>query len=148
MDRTHIQVYVHLLFTARLKEVPPLVQNEFHQYISRVCKNLKCRPVAVGGISDHVHILCGLDENISLKVLAEEIKLSSSRWLKAQRKDLIDFAWQKEFYCASETLSDLQRLKHYIENQKEHHLNLSIEEELRRMITGHELQIDAPNFWQ
>ena len=45
-------------------------------------RGLECDPLQVGGVEDHVHILCGLSRKISLAELIKNLKTSSTRIVK------------------------------------------------------------------
>jgi REP element-mobilizing transposase RayT len=51
----------------------------------------------VGGTSDHVHALFRLSKNISLADIVEEIKTSSSKWIKTQGGAFANFHWQSGY---------------------------------------------------
>src|SRR5262245_4271903 len=61
---------------------------------NHACKNLECDPVLVGGVEDHVHLLCRLGRTISQSDWIREVKRVSSAWLKEQRPDLQAFQWE------------------------------------------------------
>src|SRR5262245_18493402 len=44
--------------------------------------NLECQPVVIGGVEDHVHLLCALARTCTAADLVKETKRSSSIWLK------------------------------------------------------------------
>src|SRR5580700_6924862 len=49
----------------------------------------------VGGVADHVHILCGLSRKISLSELVKNLITSSSKILKGKVHD--GFSWQNGY---------------------------------------------------
>ena len=61
---------------------------------------LDCPPLQVGGVADHVHILCGLSRKISLAELVKNLKTSSSKILKGKGHD--GFSWQMSHKNISE----------------------------------------------
>ena len=36
------------------------LHEELHRYLGGILANLDCQPVIVGGVEDHVHLLCAL----------------------------------------------------------------------------------------
>jgi REP element-mobilizing transposase RayT len=56
---------------------------------------LDCAPLEVGGVADHVHILCGLSRKISLSELVKNLKTGSSKILKGKVND--GFSWQNGY---------------------------------------------------
>jgi REP element-mobilizing transposase RayT len=70
------------------------VREESHKYLGGVCNNLSCPVLRVGGVADHVHVLCRLGRTVAVAVLVRELKRESSQWLKAKAPELADFYWQ------------------------------------------------------
>ncbi len=66
--------------------------------------------------------------------LAEEIKKSSSKWIKTKGPHFHDFYWQNGYGGFSVGSSGVDVLKRYIINQKEHHYNLSALDEYKRLL--------------
>jgi len=48
------------------------LRSEVHAYLP--LRGLECDPLQVGGVEDHVHILCGLSRKISLAELIKDLK--------------------------------------------------------------------------
>ena len=87
-------VLVHIIFSTKNRS-PFLqsteVRSQAHAYLTGTLRALDCAPLEVGGVADHVHILCGLSRKISL---AELVKTSSSKILKGK---VHDFSWQNGY---------------------------------------------------
>jgi putative transposase len=82
MSQSLAQIYVHIIFAT--KERRPLLQNEslraeVHRYLGGVCRNLESPAIVVGGVEDHVHILCRLSRTKTVSALVRELKRESSR---------------------------------------------------------------------
>src|SRR6266478_3039305 len=97
MSQSLAQIYVHIVFST--KDRRPYLQNtsirdELHRYLGGTCNKLDCPVLKVGGVADHVHILCRLDRKISIANLVKELKRESSQWVKTKAPDLADFYWQ------------------------------------------------------
>jgi REP element-mobilizing transposase RayT len=60
------------------------IENELFSYLGGILKNYKSIPLQIGGTSDHIHILCTLPKTMSPADLAEEVKKSSSKWIKTK----------------------------------------------------------------
>ena len=91
-------VLVHIIFSTKNRS-PFLqsteVRSQAHAYLTGTLRALDCIPLEVGGVADHVHILCGLSRKISLAVLVKNLKTSSSKILKGKVHD--DFSWQNGY---------------------------------------------------
>jgi putative transposase len=150
MTHNLIKLYVHVVFCTK-KRQPYLseeIQEILFKYIGATCKNLDCWPIRIGGHKDHVHILCGLNKNISLSELVEEIKISSSRWLRNKNDVFRNFSWQQGYGGFSVGETDLPILRHYIETQREHHMFLTFEEEFKKLLVENEIEFDEALIWK
>ena len=96
MGQSLSQVYVHITFSTKNRKylIDDEIKEQLFQYLGGICKNLECYPVQVGGVRDHVYILCILLKKISQAKLLEEVKKQSSRWMKKQGDKYVLFYWQ------------------------------------------------------
>ncbi len=150
MPQSLAQIYLHIVFST--KERRPYLQNstirdETHKYLGGTCKNLDCPVLRVGGVGDHVHILCRLGRTISVADLVKELKRESSKWLKTKSPDLGDFYWQNGYGAFSVSPSHVEPLRTYIANQAEHHHTQSFQEEFRRLLSKYGLKWDERYVW-
>lgn len=142
MAQSLSQLYVHIVF--HIKTTSPIIlqetNGELYAYIGGVINNLECRPIKIGGYSDHLHILCTLSKNISLAKLVEEIKRNSSRWIKTKSPHYRNFAWQNGYGGFSVSPIHCDNLKHYIEHQFEHHSNIKFEDEYAQLLRKYDVE--------
>src|SRR3569623_865700 len=105
----------HIVFST--KDRAPLldatVRPVLHAYLATVARNVDCECFRVGGVADHVHLAVRLSRTISMAQLIEELKTSSSKWLKTQSSELAALAWQRGYGAFSVGPSDLHSLLHY-----------------------------------
>lgn len=69
MPQSLAQLYVHIVFST--KDRKAFLQNkslrlEMHEYLGGMCRNLDSPSLIVGGVEDHVHILCRLSKKWAL----------------------------------------------------------------------------------
>ena len=88
-----------------------------------------------------------LSKNISIAKIIGDIKRSSSKWMKTKSNMLSKFSWQNGYGVFSVGLSELDRVKAYIENQEEHHRKKSFKEELRAFFKKYEVDYDERYVW-
>ena len=63
---------------------------QFARLFGRRCRNLDSPSLIVGGVEDHVHILCRLSKTGSVADLIRELKRESSKWVKDAHPRLND----------------------------------------------------------
>jgi REP element-mobilizing transposase RayT len=150
MSQSLAQVYLHIIFSTKNRAA--FFQNKqfrerLHGYLAGACKNLDSPSIIVGGVEDHLHILCRLSRTGSIATLIRELKRESSKWVKAERSDLTAFAWQSGYGAFSISPGHVAALKQYIANQEEHHRREGFQEEFRRLCKKYGLQIDERYAW-
>ena len=104
-----------------------------HEYLGGTVKQLGGFPRGIGGVEDHVHLLIGLKPTHCISDFMRELKRSSSRWVH-EELGRREFAWQEGYSVFSVSAGVRDKVKKYIANQREHHRNLSLREELARIL--------------
>jgi REP element-mobilizing transposase RayT len=115
--------------------------------LAGACKNLNSPSLIVGGVEDHVHILCRLAKTISVSKLTAELKRESSKWVKTECPRLTMFQWQNGYGAFSVSPSHVEALKRYIANQADHHKTETFQDEFRRLCRKYGIEIDERHAW-
>jgi len=148
MPQSLAQLYVHLVFSTK-NRTPFLkdknVREQLHRYIAGICRNQDCPSLAVGGVEDHIHILCRLSKNIAVSDLVRELKRDSSSWIKTDQPSLAEFHWQSGAFSVSP--GHVPALKQYIQNQEEHHQRETFQDEFRRLLRKYGIPYDERYVW-
>ena len=97
------------------------IERRLYSAIITKCKDLKTEVLAIGGIEDHIHLLVRLNASISISELVVLIKGSSSHFMNHELMTNQFFKWQREYAAFTMGRSELNKIKSYIKNQKEHH---------------------------
>jgi REP element-mobilizing transposase RayT len=136
MSQSFTQVYVHIVFHTKnnVDHIYPEIEDELYAYIGGILRNCKSNVIQIGGTTDHLHILCILHKTFSLSDLAEEIKKSSSKWIKTKGDAYKNFYWQDGYGGFSVSASQINVVKRYIINQKEHHKKVSYLDEYKHLL--------------
>jgi len=149
MPQSFALIIVHLVFST--KDRTPIlaapIRTALHAYLATVARNAGCECFRVGGVADHVHLAINLSRTTTTAKMVEELKTSSSRWLKAQSPTFAAFAWQRGYGAFSVGPSDLVALRHYIDTQEKHHHKLTFEEELRSFLAKYGIEHDERHMW-
>ena len=124
-----------------------VARSQTHAYLAAVLNNHGSVALKVGGSSDHVHAVFRLSKNRALAEVAEEIKTSSSKWVKTQARGLGGFHWQSGYGGFSVSPGELDSVVKYIEQQEAHHRATSFEEEYRRILKAYEVEYDECYVW-
>jgi putative transposase len=147
MPQSLANILVHLIFST--KERRPLIEENvrvgLHGYIAGILKEIESPALIINSVPDHVHILCVLSKNLAACKLVEEVKKSSSKWMKTQ--GVPAFAWQNGYGVFSVSQSNTDSVRRYIENQAEHHRKLGFQDELRAFLEKHRVPYDERYVW-
>jgi REP element-mobilizing transposase RayT len=142
-------VLVHIVFST--KDRAPIreatILPALHAYLATVARNAGCDCYRVGGVADHVHLAIRISRTVTIAQLVEELKTSSSKWLKTQSPTLAQFAWQRGYCAFSVGPSDLEALRGYIDTQQEHHRTHTFQEEYRTFLKRYGVEFDERYIW-
>jgi REP element-mobilizing transposase RayT len=101
----------------------------------------------VGGVEDHVHILCRFGRTITTADLLLGLKKESSKWIKRKDRSLDNFHWQGGYGVFSTVEDRIPELRLYIATQEEHHRTESFKDEFLRLLKEHNAEYDERYVW-
>lgn len=149
MPQSLARIYLHLIFST--KDRTPIINNQIrdplHRYIATVLKNLGCHANLINSVEDHVHLLFELGRTVAVSKAVEDVKKSSSKWIKTQPAGVADFAWQSGYGIFSVSHSNVDAVRDYISSQREHHRKRTFQEELRTLLEKHGVEYDERYIW-
>src|SRR5439155_20498647 len=116
-------------------------------YMVGTLRNIECPSLIVNCVEDHLHCLYQLSRTITIAKLIEQMKTSSSAWIKDQSPDLKDFYWQGGYGAFSVSQSNVPVVKTYIANQEEHHRKVTFQDEFREFLRRHGVEWDERYGW-
>jgi REP element-mobilizing transposase RayT len=149
MPQSLSAVYIHLVFSTKHRQ-PFLkdegLRTELHAFLGGTSKTLECPSLIVGGFEDHVHLLARFGRTITQAERVKELKRVSNIWLQ-EKGGLAGFEWQAGYADFSVSQSNLKQVERYIANQEQHHRKLSFQDEVRALLTKHELKWDERYIW-
>jgi putative transposase len=136
MSQSYVQMFVHIVFHTKnnVHTIFPKTETELFSYMGGILKNNGSNPIQIGGYSDHIHILCSLPKTMSLADLVEEVKKSSSKWIKGKEPGYRNFYWQDGYGAFSVGWHNLDEVICYIRKQKVHHQKISARNEYKYLM--------------
>jgi len=149
MAQSLSSILIHLVFSTKNREpfITPEIEPELHAYMVTIFQGCKSPSLLVGGTRDHIHALFVLSRTWALADIVEEVKTNSSKWIKTQGREFHQFHWQSGYGAFSIGQSQVQQVKTYIVNQKEHHRRRSFQDELRALLKKYEMVYDERYVW-
>jgi putative transposase len=153
MPQSLANVLMHFVWSTKHREpwLTDEVRPRFHGYLLGVLQNLGCPSLETNSEPDHVHILCAFSRTITIAKLVEQVKTSTSAWIKTLGPWFAGFCWQGGYAVFSVCESQVPSLRRYIQNQREHHRGpkgMSFQDELREMLRKHRVDFDERYLWE
>ncbi len=149
MPQSLARLHVHLVFSTKNREpiITDTVRHALHSYMATVLQHLGCAPVLINSVEDHTHLLFDLARTVSISQVVEDVKKSSSKWLKTQGPQFISFAWQSGYGAFAVSESNVGAVREYIANQRAHHHQKTFQEEYRAFLQRHNIVFDERYVW-
>jgi putative transposase len=149
MPQSLARLHVHLIFSTKSREqfLHDQIRQRLHAYMAIVLQKLECPPTLINSVEDHVHILHELARKVSVSQAVEEVKKSSSKWIKTQGTEFTTFAWQAGYAAFAVSESNILVVRDYIANQREHHRKKTFQEEYRAFLEKHHVAYDERHVW-
>jgi REP element-mobilizing transposase RayT len=131
MADSYSKIYIQIVFAVRKRNplISPAWEEELFKYMTGIITQKGQKLLAINGLPDHIHIFMGIQAKCCLSDLVREIKKSSNNFIKKNGFVRSHFQWQEGFAAFSYGQSQIGRVIKYIDNQKQHHLVRTFEEE-------------------
>jgi putative transposase len=132
MGAPYTQLYLHLVWSTwdRQPLITQDIQEPLYGAITAKCHDLKCELIAIGGITDHIHLLVRFHTTIPVAQLVKEIMGSSSHLVTHVIKPGMFFKWQGAYGAFTIQKSDVKTVQAYLLNQVHHHNALQLDDDL------------------
>ena len=86
-----------------------------------------------------MHLLISIPPIEPISDIVREIKANTSKWCNEQFQKTHRFEWQKGYGAFTVSYSQVESVRNYIKNQKEHHLTKTFEEEYTTFLQLHHI---------
>jgi putative transposase len=144
MASTFSNLLYHIVFST--KNRVPLIREELQGPLYDSIGGILCHEggvlLAVGGMPDHVHLLCKGKTDTAISDLVRIVKANSSRMMNRDHTLTERFEWQSGYGVFSVSESQVDTLRRYIANQAAHHARFSFREELEELLRRHGIDFD------
>jgi REP element-mobilizing transposase RayT len=149
MPQSLVSLLVHVVFSTkhRAAMIAPEIEADLFAFMAGVLKNHDSRLLAANGTDNHVHLLITQSKNVALSLLIQELKKSTSKWIKTRGAKFKDFQWQDGYGAFSIGESNVPALRQYIARQKEKHRKKSFENELVEFLRKYGIAYDEKYVW-
>ena len=141
---SYISVYYHIIIHTKPKTYPLTkhIRNEISTLIAGKCHQINAKLMMVNGIENHLHLLISMHQSSSISVMVQKIKLATSLFIRERFPTCGFQGWSNGYACISFSYRELPRLKHYVQNQEQHHKKQSPKDELLAILHDHQIEFN------
>jgi len=148
MPSTYTSLHYHLGWST--KERRNLIElawkSRLHAWLGGAVREQGGVALAVGGMSDHVHVLAGLRATNCLADVMRVVKSESSEWIHGELAAPL-FEWQQGYFAVTVSPSQIDKVRKYVLNQEEHHRKKTFQEELMEFLQMAGIEYDERYLW-
>jgi REP element-mobilizing transposase RayT len=131
-DSVETMFNLHYQIVLRVGDDANLIEEkwrpQFYKYLASCVKICGGRVEAMGGAPDQVHLLIALCSAKALAQFLRELKLLSQTWVR-RKLQIPDFAWQDGSEAFTVSVTQLERVKAFIQRRDAHYRQRSVREE-------------------
>ncbi len=130
---SHTALTYHIIFGTYRREsvIVESHEKELYKYIFDFAKERGVFVWRIGGMPDHIHILCDIPANMAVADFTKRLKGESSKFMKVNPHFPRWIRWAERYGAFTVDASLRETRRQYIMKQKEHHRNLSFADEYR-----------------
>lgn len=149
MSEPLARLHVHLVFSTKSRRpvIGDPIRGSLHAYLASILNEMKCQAELINSVEVHLPILFDLARTVPVSAAVEEVKKSSSKWIKTQPGNFRDFAWQAGYGAFAVSESNMEATRKYIANQREHHRVTTFQEEYLKFLKRHRIAFDERYVW-
>jgi putative transposase len=149
MSQALAKIYLHLIFSTKNRErtLPDNLRADLHSYLGGILNGLGCSPIEINTEPDHAHLLFVMTRTETISNVVGQLKKSSNDWLRNRDRQFRDFYWQGGYGVFSVSQSAVEEVRQYIRNQREHHQQVSFQDEFRTFLKRYEIEFDERYVW-
>ena len=130
---SYISLTYHFIFGTRYRKqtIDQRYEKELYKFMYNflVKRNVVVR--RIGGMPDHVHILCDIPPKYAVSDVIKLLKIESSKFMKINEHFPIWEGWADGYGGFTIDASLAETRRQYIMNQRQHHSRMGFDEELR-----------------
>jgi putative transposase len=116
MSHSYTAIFFHCVFSTKERKhtIPFDLKPKLYAYTRGIAENLGVVLIAVGGTSNHVHLLLELRPHQTITEVVQKIKANSSRWMSEHG---LSFEWQKGYAALTVSPSLVHNVRAYVQTR-------------------------------
>ena len=122
------RLHYHLVWATceRAPLITPDVERVVHQVVFAKARELGLVLHAVGGVSDHTHVVTSIPPTRCVAEIVKQLKGASSRAVHLNASGGSGFRWQEGYGALTLGGASLARVIEYVRRQPEHHADRTL----------------------
>lgn len=150
MPQSLAKVYLHLIFSTKNRErsLRDDIRTDLHAYMGGILNQLGCAPIEINSEPDHVHLLFLQSRTETISNVVAQVKKGTNDWLRSLGKSYEEFYWQGGYGVFSVSQSAVEEVREYIRGQREHHREVSFQDEFRAFLRRYQVDYDERYVWE
>jgi REP-associated tyrosine transposase len=130
-EMSYVRIWLHCVWGTK-NRFPFIDKNNKKGILSHIRANAKDKSIyidSINAVENHVHCVISLNKDQTISKVMNLIKGESSFWINKNKLTKTHFEWADEYFAVSVSESQLEKVRKYINNQEQHHMKKSWEEE-------------------
>jgi putative transposase len=146
---TYSALHYHIIFSTKSREpwITTDIEARVWAYLAQVATLHGMVALRVGGLEDHVHVVLEIPPTLPVSKAVQLLKGNSSRWIRLTFEELDTFRWQDGYSAFTVSKSALLATIRYVERQRATHLKRTFQDELRALLSRHDITYDERYLW-
>ena len=131
---SYTQLFIHCVWSTSRREhlISPSIEAQLYPLIAAKCRDLGCVALAIGGITDHVHLLVRFDPMLPIAKLVGQVKGASAHAINHAVCPGYHFKWQDGYGAFTISKRSIDSVSAYVLGQKRRHASGLLIDELER----------------
>ncbi|MEO6063533.1 MAG: IS200/IS605 family transposase [Thermoflexales bacterium] len=144
MGNSFTSLHYHIVFSTKRRRlwIAAAIEERVWAYMGGIARENKMKPVQIGGVDDHIHVLIGAPPTLAPSRITQLLKGGSSRWIHVEFPALAEFGWQDGYSAYAVSKSAIPAIANYIKGQREHHRKTTFTQEYLALLARHEIAYD------
>ncbi len=149
MSHTYVSCLVHCIFSTkdRAAMITPDLQPRLWAYLGGIARANDITPMAIGGSTDHAHLLLGFKATMPIARAIQLVKGGSSKWIHETFPVQHLFSWQEGYGAFTISHAEEDAVTAYIKGQLAHHHTQPFQEEFLAFLERYGIQYDPRYIW-
>lgn len=144
MSDSYTNLLYHVIFSTkdRRRLLTPEYEARLYDYIGGTIRAVGGISLELNGTEDHVHLLVKLRPDRALSDVLRDLKANATGWMHDVFPSLKNFSWQRGYGAFTVSHSNVETVRRYIAQQKEHHQKVSFREGFIQFLEANGIEHD------